>query len=186
MAQPQAAPQPATRNSPPTPDTTQERIADFVHGATMQNIVLADRKAGILFTLVSAALLFLFTRTPAAFDRPVPVLWLIVVACLVVAAACAFVVIFPRLRRGSGDLLFWGDIARYDSADGYMAAVCRRDASTLARGKLTYCHDLACICARKFRLLRIAMIFAATGLVMFLVLLALGLPVPNAGRPPVV
>jgi len=176
---------PDTATTVPRPDAAQERVADFVHAAMVQNITLADRKAGILFTLVSAALLFLFTRSPGAFDSLAGILWLIVVVCLVGAAACAFVVIFPRVRRGSDNLLFWGDIARLRDSEAYLKAVCGRDATTLARGKLAYCHDLACICARKFRLLRAAMVFAAAGLVLFLVLLGLGLPLTVNGRPPV-
>ena len=32
-----------------------ERLADFLNGAIIQNINLADRKAGIIFTLLVAA-----------------------------------------------------------------------------------------------------------------------------------
>ncbi len=41
-----------------------ERLADFLNGAIIQNINLADRKAGIIFTLVVAAGLFLLQRAP--------------------------------------------------------------------------------------------------------------------------
>lgn len=173
----------AREGDEPTPDAAQERLAEFMHGALVQNIVLADRKAGILFTLVSAALLFLFTRVPPALTTWRGGLWLVVVLSLVLAAVCAFIVIFPRTRRRTDDVMFWGAVAGHASHDAYLRAVCSRDRVTLARGKLAYCYDLACICAAKFRLLRAAMIAAALGLVLFLVVLALGLA-PSVFAPP--
>lgn len=179
----------ARAEPPPTPTVEQERVGDFVHTSLMQNITLADRKAGILFTLVSAALLFLFTRLPNDFASATGALWLLVVVLLVTGAACAFLVVFPRFRRsadsanGTSSVLFWGEVARQPDTQAYIAEVCRRDPAELARGKLGYCYDLACICARKFRLLRIAMGCSAAGLLLFLVALAVGLPAGGGGPP---
>lgn len=154
----------------------QERLSDFVHGSRIQNIVMADRKAGILFSLVSAALLFLFTRVPDALVEPAGVLWALVVALLVLAASCAFTAIFPRVRTKGDPLLFWGAIARHDTRERYIDEVRRQSPDEIARRKLAYCHDLACICARKYRLLRVAMASAAAGLLLFLAFLAAGVP----------
>lgn len=167
----------------PTPSPEQERIGDFVHGSLMQNITLADRKAGILFTLVSAALLFLFTRLPQALATPTGALWLAVVVLLVAGAGSAFLVVFPRIRRSGPGVLFWGAVAAQPDRHAYIAEVCRQAPATLARGKLGYCYDLACICTRKFHMLRLAMACSALGLVLFLVALAVGLPA-GGGRPP--
>ena len=82
-----------------------EKFADFLHGAIMQNINLADRKAGIIFTLVSAATLFLFRQAPdmivglQAGPSVRGVLWWLIVVLLIGAAVSAFFVIFPRIRR---------------------------------------------------------------------------------------
>lgn len=176
----------AVPGDPPAKDRTigpaQDRLADFVHASLIQNIVMADRKAGILFTLVSAALLFLFTRVPGALSDPSGALWALVVAVLVLSAACAFSAIFPRIRNQGDSLLFWGAMARHKDRDSYIDEVCGQSYDGIARRKLGYCHDLACICARKYRLLRIAMVCAALGLVLFLALLALGVPTALTGN----
>ncbi len=163
---------------------TGARVPDFLHGPLIQTVVMADRKAGILFTLVSAALLFLFTRVPGALTSVAGVLWLLVVANLVTAAACAFAVIFPRVTASKPDILFWGGIAQYADAAQYRDALARTGEAELAAAKARYCYDLACICARKFRLLKAAMLAAAIGLVLFLVALALTVPTADGGVPP--
>jgi hypothetical protein len=120
----------------PTPTAEQERVGDFVHSSLMQNITLADRKAGILFTLVSAALLFLFTRVPEAMASPAAVLWMLVVVLLVTGAACAFLVVFPRIRHSAvSSVLFWGEVARLPDRDAYVAAGGGADPAALGGGK---------------------------------------------------
>ena len=167
------------------PDAAQERALDFLHASALQHVVLADRKAGILFTLLSAALLFLFTRVPTDLWPPswAAGLWAIVVALLVAASVLAFLVVLPRVPGGpAADLLFWGSVARYATPTDYLAAVCRAGAADLARDKAVHCHALSCICARKFRLLRAALLLAGGGLVLFLAALAAG--VHADGLPP--
>lgn len=153
----------------------QDRLAHFVQGALIQNISMADHKAGILFTLVSAALLFLFTRIPATPAGIAGLFWVLVVVLLVTAAGCAFTAIFPHVSRQGDPLLFWGAIAEQPDRAAYVSEACAADNSELSRRKLAYCHDLARICARKYLLLRVAMASAAAGLLLFLALLGLGL-----------
>jgi len=162
------------------------RVADFLHGPLIQTIVMADRKAGILFTLVSAALLYLFTRFPADPLTWRGGLWLAVVGALVVSAVCAFAVIFPRVRSRHADILFWGGIARFSDAKSYHDAIKRTDEAGLNAAKVRYCYDLARICDRKFRLLKVAMTATALGLILFLIELALVLPTDGGRLPPVV
>ena len=169
----------------PVPDAAQERALDFLHASALQHVVLADRKAGILFTLLSGALLFLFTRMPH-WGWPIAlagVLWLVVVGFLLVASVLAFLVVLPRLRSSPGsDPLFWDAVAKHPRAGKYLEAICETDAATLARAKAKHGYQLSCICARKFRLLRVALLCAAAGLMLFLVALAVGLP-PGAFEP---
>ena len=175
-------PAPAEKSAPHDP--TRAGVADFMHGPLVQTIVMADRKAGILFTLVSAALLFLFTRMPTPLWSGEGAAWSAVVLLLVAAASSAFLVIFPRIRRRD-NVYFWGSVAEHDSPDAFIAAVNNHDSADLARAKMVYCYDLACICRRKFRLLKIAMLATAAGLVLFLVFTALALPLGGEPLPPV-
>jgi hypothetical protein len=169
----------ATAGSPAAPDAAQERALDFVHTSALQHVVLADRKAGVLVTFLSAALVFLFTRMPAPVWPPAPAaaLWLVTVALLVAAGALAFLVVLPRVRRdGPPGVLFWGTVAKHPRSADYLATMCAKSPDELARAKAAHCHQLSQICARKFHLLRWALLLAAAGLVLFLVALAVGLP----------
>ena len=160
-------------------------VADFLHGPLIQTIVMADRKAGILFTLVTAALLYLLTRPPVFAVAWIASLWCAVIAALVLAAICAFAVIFPRIGQSSRDVFFWGGIARYPDAESYRAAVADLDGARLQAEKLAYCYNLARICARKFQYLRIAMIATAVGLVLFIVMLLVTRTAANSTLPPI-
>jgi hypothetical protein len=157
-----------------------ERLADFLNGSIIQNINLADRKAGIVFTLVVAAGLFLLQRAPGAIAALIAgpdlggLVWMVIMLVLVGAAVSAFSVIFPRIRRNPGGILFWGDITGYAQGRDYLARVAAERPDNLARIKLGYCHDLSGICAAKFRMLRLSMTLAAGGLLLFLVYTALG------------
>jgi hypothetical protein len=156
------------------PDASQERALEFVHGSALQHVVLADRKAGILFTLLSAALLFLLTRIPVMVwpPKPLMIMWLVVVTLLLTATTLAFLVILPRVRvPKTPNVLFWGAIAKHPDADAYQRALCEVSSAELASGKAVHCFELSRICARKFQLLRAALLFAAAGLVLFLVML---------------
>ena len=134
-----------------------ERLADFLNGSIIQNINLADRKAGIIFTLEVAAGLFLLQRAPEALGTLLAgpdlaaLLWALIMLVLVGAAASAFAVIFPRIRRQPGGILFWGDITGYARGRDFPARVARERLDDLIRIKLTYCYDLSVICATKFR-----------------------------------
>lgn len=151
-----------------------EKFADFLHGAIMQNINLADRKAGIIFTLVSAATLFLFRQAPdmivglQAGPSVRGVLWWLIVVLLIGAAVSAFFVIFPRIRRRGPGAVFWGDIAAYAEEADFVADVTAMSGPEVARAKLTQCYDLSAICRAKYRMLRLSMALTAAGLVLFL------------------
>jgi hypothetical protein len=129
---------------------------------------------------VVAAGLFLLQRAPdtvfalAAGLDPKALLWALIMLALVGAAASAFSVIFPRIRRQPGGILFWGDITGYAERRDYLARVAQERPDELAGIKLGYCHDLSDICAAKFRMLRLSMILAAAGLVLFLFYTAMG------------
>lgn len=169
------APAQQTGTETPIPDAAQERALDFVHASALQHVVMADRKAGIVFTLLSAALLFLFTRMPVFAWPPdaEAALWLVTVALLVSATALAFLVVLPRVRGATTPgVLFWGAIARHRNSAAFVEALCANEASQLGRGKAAYCYELSRICQRKFQLLQLALVMAAAGLMLFLVLLA--------------
>lgn len=159
----------------------------YVHSYLREHIAAADRKASFLFTC-SAGLLTFIQRFI------VPQLWqlsfsswtlheylgLAVLLLLGAAVIGAVIVTFPNLRRGQGKgFIFWESIASYASAESYSRAVQQAEHAELVESLLTHCYTMAQVCRRKYRILNVAIIFAAIGFGLALLLLA---TMPTAGQ----
>ncbi len=147
----------------------QRSAADFVHVAVNHNLALADRKAGILLTLVSAGLLFLLERHGLSpiydWASARAVIWFFMMLSLALSAATAFRAILPRLIRSHNGLFFWEVIGSYSRASRWIADLQCRSEADLTDARLRHCHALARICTKKFRLLRLSMTAAVGGIV---------------------
>jgi hypothetical protein len=153
-------------------DQERDRFADFLHTALNHNIALADRKAAILFTLVSAALVYLLEARPMAVGPEEPsllrVVWAVVLGSLLVSASGAFAAVFPRLRRPHHGLTFFGRIAANADPKTYLSKIDDIASGGLTDAKLEHCHILSRVAVTKFRLLRFSMMTAALGLLLFI------------------
>jgi hypothetical protein len=155
----------------------QRSVADFVHVAANHNLALADRKAGILLTLVLAVMLFLLERyglSPLGeWPATIALVWAVMMLLLATAAAAAFSVVVPRVIHQHDNLLFWADIGSHAGAARWIGRLKGHGEEALTAARLYHCHALARICVAKYRRLRVAMLTAASGLAaaaLFLVL----------------
>lgn len=148
-----------------------EGFADFLHVSLNHNITLADRKAGILFTIVSAALFYLLESRPPGLDLTTLskelLLWAFMMALLLIAAGSAVAVVFPRIRYGGSSLLFWGRIGRITDPEEWIGVLHKVSGQRLIAAKLRHCHVLSRIARDKFRMLQVAMVSGITGLLCF-------------------
>lgn len=141
----------------------------FLNQHTMDYIRLADAKAAILITLLSANLLVLVQRAAEAIARlhnPGTVV-LIVAAILYClgSLASAVNVIRPRLYRNhTQGHIFWEDIAAQDKA-AYAASFPRLTGAEILRELGDHNHNLASSAARKFRWLRVGFYLALSSIV---------------------
>ncbi|MEQ8356891.1 MAG: DUF5706 domain-containing protein [Kiloniellaceae bacterium] len=146
----------------------QRSVADFVHVAANHNLALADRKAGIVLTLVSATILFQLERNGLspmrAWPAPLALVWLFMMLSLAVSAATAFAAVIPRVIQEPDDIYLWAAIGRHAHASSWTTRLRGYNETDLTGVRLQHCHALARICVAKFRLLRISMISAASGL----------------------
>lgn len=144
------------------------RFADFLHQSLNHNIALADRKSSIVFTLATAVIVFALQHDEAAIRGQLGLLtqaaWSGVLLALLVSAASAFAVVFPRIHRQRNGFLFWSSVARHSTAAHYAGAVAGQTPAALDAAKFEHCYALARICDAKYRLLQLAMIMAAVGL----------------------
>ena len=142
-------------------------VADFVHVAANHNLALADRKAGILLTLVVAVMLFLLERYGLSplyrWPATTALVWVFMMLSLATAAAAAFSVVIPRVIRQHDNLLLWADIGSHPGASRWIGRIKSQTEDALTAARLYHCHALARICVAKYRRLRIAMLAAAGG-----------------------
>jgi len=128
-----------------------------VHGYLRQNITWADQKAAFMFAGASGFLAYLNSHGAFAFLRgevPFQCAHLLLIAAavsLIIAAGASFATYWPRTKGAGAGLVFWGAIAANPSAGAYVERVRQKTAAELATAKLEHSHELAKICARKFK-----------------------------------
>jgi hypothetical protein len=144
-------------------------FANDVHGYLRQNITWADQKAAFLFAGASGFLAYLnshgafgFLHGNVAFRRA-DILLILAAASLLVTAAAAFITYWPRTKGLHAGLVFWGAIARNESAGAYLERVRGKAAEELAAAKLEHSYELAKICERKFKWADIGVRFGVVG-----------------------
>jgi len=144
-------------------------FANDVHSYLRQNITWADQKAAFLFAGASGFLAYLnshgafrFLRGSTPF-RCADILLVSAAVCLMITAAAAFVTYWPRTKGASAGLVFWGAIARNESAEAYLERVREKTAGELAAAKLVHGYELAKICERKFKWADVAVRFGVVG-----------------------
>lgn len=144
-------------------------FANDVHAYLRQNITWADQKAAFMFAGASGFLAYLnahqafaFVRGRAPFSYP-DVLLVAAAVCLMIAATASFITYWPRTKGMRAGLVFWGAIAKNESAGAYVERVKDKTADELAAAKLEHSYELAKICDRKFRWADIAVRFGVVG-----------------------
>jgi len=169
--------EPDPSETAPLSTDAQRSVADFVHVAANHNLALADRKAGILLTLVLAVMLFLLERYGLSplyrWPATTALVWAFMMLTLATAAAAAFSVVVPRVIRQHDNLLLWADIGSHPDVSCWIGRLQEQSEDALTAVRLYHCYALARICVAKYRRLRIAMFAAASGLVaaaLFLIL----------------
>ena len=160
--------------APKMPPGDRRSLSDFLHAALNHNLALADRKAGILFTLVSAATLYILQSRsgwPSGhFASLAGLLWVAMLVSFAVSAGAAFVAIYPRLYRGPNSFLFWGTIGAVESPAAWLDDLSRMSPDDLLLARFHHCHALSRICIVKFRLLRVGLLASLAGLLCFALL----------------
>jgi len=158
-------------HAPQLPAGDRQSLSEFLHAALNHNLALADRKAGILFTLVSGATLYILQSRsgwPSGhFVSLAGLFWLTMLVSFVVSAGSAFVVIFPRLYRSPKNFLFWGTIGEVERPAEWLDGLSQMKSEDLLVARFYHCHALSRICIVKFRLLRIGLIASLVGLISF-------------------
>lgn len=147
------------------------RFAEETHQYIREYIRLADQKATFFFTGGTALLAFLYKANVSShWLKPImtwnvlDVVAFVAMAALAVAALASMLVVIPRTPGSLRGYLFWEAIAEYESARTYADEVSQLSSASLFQIKAEHSYDLARVCRRKYRLLRLALRVGAVGL----------------------
>ncbi len=146
-------------------------FADQTHQYIREYIRLADQKATFFFTASTALLAFLYKAgvserwlKPILDWNVLDIATCVAMLALAVSALAAVIVVLPRTAGSRRGYLFWEAIAEYDTTRQYADDLATISLPTLLQVKAEHCHDLARVCRRKYRTLRVAIWSAAIGL----------------------
>lgn len=171
----ESAPSAAPANQ--TGVNSQAQFASETHEYIREYIRLADQKATFFFTGGTALLAFLYKNgisgmwlKPLMTWNVLDVIAFISMASLSIAAFLSLLVIIPRTPGSRRGYIFWEAIAEYDNSRQYADQLSTLTAPTLFQAKAEHCYDLACVCRRKYKVLRWALRIGAAGLAAALLL----------------
>ena len=169
-------------NHPHRKETYTAQFAKHIHQYIREYIRLADQKAAFIFAIGSALLVFLFEKdVTARWVKPIKewgagdVLSLLSMVSLAVAAISAIFVVVPRLQGSRRGYVFWKSIAEFDSAKEYAKKVSMENSSSLTNALLKHCYDHASVCRRKYRMLNVAIWTGASGVMLTILYLLIGM-----------
>lgn len=157
------------------PGLSSESIRPFVestHQYIRDYIQFADQKAAFIFAGATALLAFLHSgHVSERWLKPLS-LWqgfdsiaFLAMLALALAVVLAVWVVVPRTPGSRRGLLFWSAIAEFPNGGEYALEVQRHSGDSLTQVMAEHCYDLACICRAKYRVLRLAALSGAVGLV---------------------
>ena len=140
-----------------------------VHAYLNDYIRLADTKAAAVFVVASGMVSILVSTSPhwnASHPNVPKAIWFSSAVFInVVAALTSLLIVTPRLVRGtSRGLIFWRDILVFESAESYAKASASITEASADEHIARHNWVLAQIADRKYRLLRLAFVLAAFGL----------------------
>lgn len=146
-------------------------FASFAHQYIREYINLADQKATFFFTGGTALLAFMYNKDVSAHWLKPVMQWnildtiaFVAMAALALGAFLALLVVIPRTPGSRRGFLFWEAIAEYDGGRQYFDDLWRLSGATLVQVKAEHCYELAKVCRRKYRMLRLALWSGAVGL----------------------
>ncbi len=143
-----------------------------VHDYVSNNTRFADTKAALAFAFSSGLLSWITAHharfaDAAAFGFFSTLLLWAGVTCLLSSTLLFAWALIPRLwARTQKGLIFWEQVALYDSGEAYNAALSKTDEKGLEQALADHIHIMARLASRKFSLIGVGVTLAALGTVL--------------------
>ncbi|MES2442857.1 MAG: Pycsar system effector family protein [Pseudomonadota bacterium] len=142
------------------------------------NIAMADTKATWTFAVLAGVIGYVVSQTDVvsavvSAERP----WLaalagLALAALLLGAGAAFLVILPRTSGAPGGIFFFGAVAVRADAGAYLDELQPLSHGALIEARIRHNFEIARVCRRKYRVLRLAMLSGVIGLGLAVTLVA--------------
>jgi len=151
-----------------------DSFAEFERGVLQDNIILCDQKAGILLAFAAAMILVCLqgfdTRGAHLAALALVIRGAFAIGAIAFVVSCHFALqtVFPRIRRGADDHIYWESKVFKLPVERYVASFREMDIAAEGENRLRYLHKLAEICRTKFRHFRRAMSLAQVGFVVLM------------------
>jgi predicted LPLAT superfamily acyltransferase len=146
-----------------------DQFAAFERGVLQDNIILSDQKSGILLAFSGAMVIFCIEAISSphaanhALNYPVATidaLYLLAALGFLVSCHFSLTTVFPRIRHGRDDHIFWESSLYRLPADEFVARLRAIDVAAARDDKSRHIHTLAGICRDKFAHFRRSIQFA--------------------------
>ncbi len=163
------------------PSADHAKFADEVHQYVREYIRIADQKAAFFFASATALLAFLHSRQTAARWLKAPAEWsvgdafaFVAMVGLATSAAVLLAVVVPRLKSSKRGIIYFGNIAEYETSAEYADDISRWSPPDLVRAKLQHGYELANVCRRKYLTLVVGLWIGSVGAGAALIYLLIG------------
>ena len=151
-----------------------ENFAEFERGVLQDNIILCDQKSGILLAFAAAMILICLqgfdVREAHRTGVSLAIHGAFAIGAVTFLVSCHFALatVFPRIRRGADDHIFWESEVFKLPVDRYVARFRDMDIEVESENRLRYLHTLASICRAKFRHFRRGIRLAQVGFIILI------------------
>lgn len=162
IAIPATEPGDIVSTSTPQLDEAHRSFAEFHQGYVTGYIEFADTKASWVFAITAGLLAYIFSSDEIRMILVLPgwnvpsLLVAATVLLLALSAVFSFLVISPRFSRSGEGVVFFGSVAKKESADTFVRDIAAMSESALTEARLKHSYDISRICARKYGHLRVA------------------------------
>src|SRR5580704_12757566 len=138
-------------------------LPDFEQVHLISYMQLADAKAAVFLAIASGAIAYIAGHYGLGWLHGEhfmghSLLLSLTTLVLVASAALSIAVIVPRRFGRHDSIIFYHEIAQIRSPALYLDALSEMSDAEIFRTKMAYCHSLAKICNRKYRLLNFSLI----------------------------
>lgn len=146
------------------------KFAEETHKYIREYIGMADKKAVFFFAASTAMLAYLNSEgfvnywiKPPTDWRLIDMLSLIATFGLSISALFSMATVYPRMKGSRRSIVFFGGIAECGDEKDYVAEVTRQSIADIIERKLRHVYELASICDRKYRSLKVGLVSGAIG-----------------------